>query len=154
IFEMFVPLSVGGKAIIVQNALALPEADARNEVTLINTVPSAIAELIRMNGVPQSVKTINLAGEALPLTLVNTVYSSTPAEKRYNLYGPTEATLYSTYALARPNQPVTIGRPIAGTEAYVLDRGANPQPIGIPGELYLAGAGLARGYFGRADLTA
>ncbi len=153
IFEIFVPLSVGGKVIVVQNALFLPSAEARDEVTLINTVPSAMAELVRMKAVPPSVKTINLAGEALTETLVNEIYSSTPAEKLYNLYGPTEDTTYSTYTLTHPGSLVTIGKPVANTQAYVLDNHGHPLPIGVPGELYLAGAGLARGYFGRPDLT-
>ena len=154
IFEMFVPLSVGGKIVIVQNALFLPTAEARNEVTLINTVPSAIMELLRAQAVPASVKTINLAGEALAQTLVDEIYASTSVSKVYNLYGPTEDTTYSTFTLTRSGSHVTIGKPLPGTQAYVLDRIGNPQPIGVPGELYLAGAGLARGYFGRADLTA
>jgi amino acid adenylation domain-containing protein len=154
VFEMFVPLSVGGKIIIVQNALFLPAAEARDEVTLINTVPSAMAELVRMQAVPDSVKTINLAGEALAETLVNEIYAATSAEKVYNLYGPTEDTTYSTYTLTQPNRPVTVGRPLPNSQAHVLDPHGNPQPVGVPGELYLAGAGLARGYFARPDLTA
>ncbi len=154
IFEIFVPLSVGGKVVVVQNALFLPSAEARREVTLINTVPSAMAELVRISEVPRSVKTVNLAGEALPESLVNQIYSTTSADKVYNLYGPTEDTTYSTYTLTRPGAPVTIGRPLPNTRAYVLDTLGNPQPIGIPGQLYLAGEGLARGYFGRPDLTA
>ncbi len=154
IFEMFVPLSVGGKVIVVQNALFLPTAEAKDEVTLINTVPSAMAELVRMKAVPESVKAINLAGEALTETLVNEVYSSTSVEKLYNLYGPTEDTTYSTYTLTHRGDLVTVGKPLTNTQAYVLDKHGNPLPIGIPGELYLAGAGLARGYFGRPDLTA
>jgi amino acid adenylation domain-containing protein/FkbH-like protein len=153
VFEMFVPLSVGGKIVLVQNALYLPSAEARNEVTLINTVPSAMAELVRMQAVPASVKTVNLAGEALPETLVNDIYSSTSVKKVYNLYGPTEDTTYSTYTLTHPGQRVTIGRPLPNSQAYVLDPEGNPQAIGVPGELFLAGAGLARGYFGRPDLT-
>lgn len=154
IFEMFVPLSTGGKVVIVQNALFLPTAEARNEVTLINTVPSAIMELLRAQAVPESVKTINLAGEALVQTLVDEIYDSTSVAKVYNLYGPTEDTTYSTYTLTREGERVTIGKPLPGTQAYVLDRVGNPQPIGVPGELHLAGTGLARGYFGRPDLTA
>lgn len=154
VFEMFVPLSVGGTVIMAQNALHLPAITARDEVTLINTVPSAMTELVRAGSVPISVKTINLAGEALAQTLVNEIYDSTAVEKVYNLYGPTEDTTYSTFILTRPNQPVTIGRPLPNTQAYVLDPHGNPQPIGVPGELFLAGAGLARGYFGRPDLTA
>ncbi len=154
IFEIFVPLSVGGKVIVVQNALFLATAEAKNEVTLINTVPSAMAELVRMKAVPDSVKTINLAGEALTESLVNEVYSATSVERLYNLYGPTEDTTYSTYTLTCRNEPVTVGRPLANTQAYVLDPRGNPLPIGVPGELHLGGAGLARGYYGRPDLTA
>jgi amino acid adenylation domain-containing protein len=154
IFEIFVPLSVGGRVIVVQNALYLPSAEAKDEVTLINTVPSAMAELVRTKAVPESVKTINLAGEALPESLVNQIYAATKVEKLYNLYGPTEDTTYSTYTLTRANQRVTIGRPLPNTQAYVLDAHGNTQPIGVPGELYLAGEGLARGYYGRPDMTA
>jgi len=154
IFEIFVPLSVGGKVIVVQNALYLPSADAKDEVTLINTVPSAMAELVQMKAVPSSVKTVNLAGEALPESLVNEIYRATPVEKVYNLYGPTEDTTYSTYTLTHAHERVTIGRPLPNTQAYVLDRHGNPQPIGVPGELHLAGAGMARGYYGRPELTA
>ena len=153
IFEIFAPLSVGGKAILVQNALYLPSAEGKDEVTLINTVPSAMSELVQMKAVPGSVKTINLAGEALPESLVNEIYRATSVEKLYNLYGPTEDTTYSTYTLTHPNERVTIGRPLPNTQAYVLDAHGNPQPIGVPGELHLAGAGLARGYYGRPDLT-
>ncbi len=153
VFEMFVPLSVGGKVITAQNALYLPTLAARDEVTLINTVPSAIAELVRAKGVPESVKIVNLAGEALPDALVEEIYSSTAVEKIYNLYGPTEDTTYSTYTLVPRGVPVTIGRPLANTQAYILDNHREPLPIGVPGELYLAGEGLARGYFGRPDLT-
>jgi acyl-coenzyme A synthetase/AMP-(fatty) acid ligase/acyl carrier protein len=154
IFEIFATLSVGGTIILVQNALYLPSTEARNEVTLINTVPSAMAELVRTNAVPSSVKTVNLAGEVLPESLVNEIYASTSVEKVYNLYGPTEDTTYSTYTLTKPNRPVTIGKPLPNTQAYVVDRYGNPQPVGIPGELYLAGDGLAQGYYGRPDLTA
>ncbi len=154
VFEMFVPLSVGGKIILAGNALYLPTLPAKDEVTLINTVPSAIAELVRMNGVPDSVKTINLAGEALPEAVVEQIYANTKTERVYNLYGPTEDTTYSTYTLVRRGASVTVGRPLANTQAYILDAHFNPVPIGVPGELYLAGEGLARGYYGRPDLTA
>ena len=154
VFEMFCTLAAGGKIIMAQNALHLPDLPARNEVTLINTVPSAIAELVRMRKVPASVKTVALAGEALPNILVEEVYASTSTERVYNLYGPTEDTTYSTYTLVARGNPVTIGRPITGSHAYILDSMRNPVPIGVPGQLYLAGAGLAREYYKRPELTA
>jgi len=128
VFEMFVPLSVGGKVILAENALSLPELPAQKEVTLVNTVPSAMMELIRIRAVPSSVRTVNLAGEVLSNTLARDIYEKTAVRKLYNLYGPTEDTTYSTYTLVAPNQEVTIGRPIFNTQAYILDRRQQPVP--------------------------
>ncbi len=153
VFEIFVTLSAGGKLIIAPDILHLPDLPAKNEITLINTVPSAISELLRVNGVPDSVKTINLAGEPLSDSLAAQIYASTKVEQLYNLYGPTETTTYSTYTLVPRNGAVTIGKPIANTQVYIVDSNRKPVPIGVPGELYIAGAGVARGYFGRPDLT-
>ncbi|RAL26258.1 amino acid adenylation domain-containing protein [Thermoflavimicrobium daqui] len=156
VFEMFLPLCVGGTVIVVENALQLPEIPAKEQVTLINTVPSAANELLRLKGIPSSVKVINLAGEPLPNSLAQQLYQLGNIEKVYNLYGPSEDTTYSTYSLVQKGattQP-TIGRPIANTEAYVLDAELRPVPIGISGELYLGGAGLARGYLNQPKLTA
>jgi len=153
VFEIFVTLSAGGTIVVARDALHLPTLPGRNEVTLINTVPSAIAELLRTGSIPASVTTVNLAGEALPDTLVEQIYATTNVDKVYNLYGPTEATTYSTYTLVPRGRPVTIGKPITRTHTYILDRHRNPVPIGVRGELYLAGGGLARGYYGRPELT-
>ena len=153
IFEIFVPWSVGGTVIIVPNALALPELPGSSKVTLINTVPSVMSELLRAGAVPDSVKTINLAGEALPPSLVADLYDRTSVRNVYNLYGPTETSTYATYTRVSPGAEVTIGNPIANTQAYILDRDRNLVPQGGRGELYLAGEGLARGYFARPDLT-
>jgi amino acid adenylation domain-containing protein len=153
-FELFVPLSTGGTVVVAGSVLDLPALPARDEVTLINTVPSAMAELVRARGVPASVTTVNLAGEALPAALVEAIYASTSTRAIYNLYGPTETTTYSTFAEVPRGAPVTIGRPILNTRVYVLDRDGGPVPAGVAGELYIGGAGLARGYYGRPDLTA
>ncbi|TCP57969.1 amino acid adenylation domain-containing protein [Tumebacillus sp. BK434] len=156
IFELFVPLAGGGKVILAENALALPELPARDEVTLINTVPSAIAELHRMQAIPLSVRVINLAGEPLKGSLVQALYGVPTVEKVYNLYGPSEDTTYSTYALIEREsqmQPL-IGRPLPRTKAYVLSPELQPVPLGTPGELLLGGGGLARGYLNRPELTA
>ncbi len=156
VFELFVPLAWGGRVILAENALALPSLPAAGEVTLVNTVPSAMAELVRQGALPAGVRTVNLAGEALPRPLVEALYGLTQIEKVWNLYGPSEDTTYSTAALlARSGRGAPeIGRPLAGTRAYVLGRDGQPAPWGVPGELCLGGAGLARGYFGRPDLTA
>jgi amino acid adenylation domain-containing protein len=156
IFELFVPLSSGGQVIVADNALALTELAARDQVTLINTVPSAMAELVRLEALPQSVAVVNLAGEALSRLLVESVYEELPHCAVYNLYGPSEDTTYST-ALRVPQgetKAPLIGRPLANTQGYVLDQAMQLVPAGVAGELYLSGAGLARGYLGRADLSA
>lgn len=155
IFEMFVPLSWGGKVILTENILDLPLLRSRDEVTLLNTVPSAIAALLRINGVPASVVTVNLAGEALQSTLVQRLYRLNTIQRVFNLYGPTEDTTYSTFIQVKRDftGAPPIGRPIANTQVYVLDALSRPVPVGVPGELYLGGEGLARGYLNRPELT-
>ncbi|MES1244774.1 MAG: non-ribosomal peptide synthase/polyketide synthase [Acidobacteriota bacterium] len=156
VFELFVPLAGGGAVVLADDLLALPELPAGPEVTLLSTVPSAMAELLRANAVPASVRTVNLAGEPLRRELVSRLYELPWIEEVYNLYGPSEDTTYSTGTLVErgAEQPPSIGRPLANTRAYVLDARLEPVPTGVPGELWLGGDGLARGYLGRPDLTA
>lgn len=153
IFEFFVPLSVGGKVVLVDSILDLLE-EFSEDISLINTVPSAISTLESQNAIPQSVRTINLAGEALSSQLVDKLYETAHIHKIYDLYGPSEDTTYSTCMLRERFAYASIGRPIANTQAYILDQNLKPVPHGVPGELYLAGAGLARGYYGQTALTA
>src|ERR1051326_8498795 len=158
VFEMFLPLSVGGSVIVAQDALQLANADwVRStgvELSLINTVPSAMAELVRLGCLPKSVRVVNLAGEPLLQAVVQQVYAQRGIERGFDLYGPAATTTYSTYALRSATEPATIGRPIANTQVYLLDSWLQPVPVGVAGELYLGGAGLARGYLKRPELTA
>ncbi|TQV86004.1 non-ribosomal peptide synthetase [Aliikangiella coralliicola] len=153
VYEIFLTLANGGKIILAPNALELPNLADKNSVTLINTVPSAMEELVRLNAIPDSVQTINLAGEPLLPTLVDKIYDNSQVSKVYDLYGPSEDTTYSTFILREKNAPQSIGRPIANTQVYLLDKHQNPQPIGVPGELHIAGDGLARGYLNQPALT-
>ena len=154
VFEIFAPLSSGGSVILAEDVLQLPTLPAAEQVSLINTVPTAIAELIRLGSIPSSVSTINLAGEPISPTLVNQLYAIESVQQVFNLYGPSEDTTYSSYTLLSPNDAVVpIGRPIANTQAHILDANQNLVPIGMPGELYLAGEGVARGYWNRPELT-
>jgi amino acid adenylation domain-containing protein len=153
IFEMFVPLANGGTIIMAASALGLVDLPNKEHVTLINTVPSAMEELVRMKAIPDSVRTINLAGEPLSPALVDRIYDNTSAAKVYDLYGPSETTTYSTFTLRRKNSPQSIGCPVSNTQIYVLDRHNQLQPIGVPGELHIAGDGVARGYLNRPELT-
>ena len=155
VFEIFVPLSWGGKVIVTENLLHLQASVAAQEVTLINTVPSAIAELLRIDSIPASVRTINLAGEPLSQKLVQQLYQKTSVQNVFNLYGPSEDTTYSTFSCVKAEDDlITIGRPIANTQIYLLDTQLRPSPIGIPGEVYICSTGLARGYLNRPKLTA
>ena len=73
----------------------------------------------------------------------------------WNLYGPTETTIWSSvYQVESQDNLISIGRPIANTQVYILDQNLQPVPIGVPGELHIGGAGLARGYLNRPELTA
>ncbi|MGK7878448.1 MAG: amino acid adenylation domain-containing protein, partial [Xenococcaceae cyanobacterium] len=161
VFELFVPLCCGGKVILAENALHLLTLKAAKDVTLINTIPSAIAELLRAKAIPEGVQTVNLAGEPLSQQLVNQLDQQETIQEVFNLYGPSEATTYSTFTLWVPRSGETekashspsIGRPITNTQIYILDFHQKPVPIGVPGELHIGGAGLARGYLNRPELT-
>ncbi|MGD2069883.1 MAG: amino acid adenylation domain-containing protein [Gemmatimonadota bacterium] len=155
IFEIFAPLAAGGRIALADTVLDLPRLDGRSRVTLINTVPSAVSELLRQGGLPASVRTVNLAGEPVLRELVDRLFAAGAASV-LNLYGPSEDTTYSTVARLerRSSRPPSIGRPIPGTEAFVLDREFRPVPDGTEGELGLTGEGLARGYLNRPGLTA
>ena len=154
VFELFVPLCCGGTVILGDDALALASPPPGAAVTLVNTVPSAMAELLRLGAVPPSVRTINLAGEPLSSRLVAEIHAQTSALRVFDLYGPSEDTTYSTCARRRGEEPPTIGRPLDGTRVHLLDPRLLPVPVGVTGELCIAGAGLARGYLHRPELTA
>ena len=154
VFEIFAPLTCGGTVIMAENALALSTIPDPSRVTLLNTVPSAMTELLRLNAIPASVQVINLAGELLQPDLVRRLYGTTSVRKVQDLYGPSECTTYSTWALRTADGPSTIGRPIANTQVYIADAHLNMVPIGVRGEIYIGGDGVARGYLNRPELTA
>ncbi len=176
VFEIFLPLTTGGTVLLAENALELAKVASWGDtcpVRLVNTVPSAMAELVRQGAIPESVRTICLAGEALPAELLAAIFRTTAVERVWNLYGPSEDTTYSTAAEFRRNDDLSdreverraappIGRAIPGGRAYLLDPGDegtaemrfDPVPAGAVGELFLGGLGVARGYLGRPELTA
>ncbi|HEV2736910.1 MAG TPA: amino acid adenylation domain-containing protein, partial [Longimicrobiaceae bacterium] len=156
VFEVFHTLGVGGTLVLAENALELPRIPARDRVTLVNTVPSAAAELLRTGGIPASVRTVNLGGEALKGSLAQGLYALPHVESVYNLYGPTEDTTYSTWLRVERSaaREPTLGRPVTGTRVHLLGAELDAVPAGEAGEVYLAGEGLARDYLGRPELTA
>ncbi|WP_089155553.1 non-ribosomal peptide synthetase [Micromonospora sp. NBS 11-29] len=155
VFEIFGPLAWGGRVLLVDDVLALAAPGAeRLPVTLVNTVPAAMGELLTARALPAGVRTVCLAGEPLTAALAARVWARTHVRRLCNLYGPSEDTTYSTWAeVPRDGGDPPIGRPLPGTRAYVLDPDGRPVRPGEAGELHLAGAGLARGYLDRPAET-
>ncbi|TLP54071.1 non-ribosomal peptide synthetase, partial [Microbispora triticiradicis] len=157
VFEIFAPLSVGATVTLAAgNALDLIEDRAGfGHVTLVNTVPSAAAELLAAGAIPPRAATINLAGEPLPVELVRGLYRDPAVGVVNNLYGPTEDTTYSTHAVTDPGAERTpLGRALPGSRVHLLDGDLRPVPLGAIGEVYLSGSGVTRGYHQRPGLTA
>ncbi|MHB8519308.1 MAG: MupA/Atu3671 family FMN-dependent luciferase-like monooxygenase, partial [Limisphaerales bacterium] len=134
---------------------ALPEYIWRHGVShmqctpsMARTVPLAPESLAAM----RSLRTMLLGGEALPADLAARWAARVHVR---NMYGPTETTVWSTTCpIHQPNAAVPIGRPIANTRIYILDRHRQPTPVGVPGELFIGGDGVGRGYWNRPELTA
>ncbi|MEE4150887.1 amino acid adenylation domain-containing protein [Pseudomonas viridiflava] len=154
VYECFAPLTSGGSIEVVKNVLELQHGE--HDIGLINTVPSALKALLDVDGLPKSVHTVNVAGEALKRSLVESLFEKTDVQRLCNLYGPSETTTYSSWvAMDRQDGfAAHIGKPVGNTQFYLLDEQQQPVPLGIAGEIYIGGAGVARGYLNRDDLTA
>ena len=163
IWEFWAPLLAGACLVMLppadqQTAADLIQAIRHEQITVIQVVPTMLRLLLDQDEFRAcvSLKRVFAGGEALSPDVVKAFRSSHQAILT-NLYGPTEAAIDSTYWVCRvdPERPaVSIGRPVANCQAFVLDRRLEPVPIGVPGELYIGGAGLARGYLKRPGLTA
>jgi amino acid adenylation domain-containing protein len=154
VYECFVPLTCGGSIHVVSNALDLAEGGV--DVTLINTVPSVMKTLLEERAVPAAVRAVNLAGEPLRRELVESIFADTEVKQVCNLYGPTETTTYSTWVRMKREDGFIahIGKPLVNTRVYILDKAMDMVPAGVEGEIYIGGAGVARGYLDRNELTA
>ncbi|MBL7256049.1 non-ribosomal peptide synthetase [Paractinoplanes lichenicola] len=158
VFELVTTLVTGGTAEIVPDALVLGERDGWDG-HVISGVPSVLGELVGHLAKAPDVRSIVFAGEVLPARLVRQVREALPGVQLVNSYGQTES-FYATAFSLPASEPWThddvapIGTPLSNTQAYVLGPGLVPVPPGVLGELYVSGRSLARGYHGRAGLTA
>ncbi|KQV51925.1 non-ribosomal peptide synthetase/type I polyketide synthase [Massilia sp. Root335] len=141
-------LCLASKMAVIPGSALVDTIDT-HAVTVVILPPSVLA-LLRPQDLP-SLKTVVTAGEACSLELARRWSGEV---RMINAYGPTEATVCATLQVLRPDlERVSIGHPVANARAYVLDKQLQPAPLGVPGELHIAGVGLARGYLGRPDLT-
>ena len=155
--ELFLPLITGAQVILASRETAM---DGRlllkllgsSGATVMQATPSTWRLLLEIGWKGAFGLKILCGGEALPRDLADELV---PCGEVWNMYGPTETTIWSaTSRVEAGSGPVPLGPPIHNTQFYVLDRNAQPLPIGVPGELYIGGDGVARGYFKRPDLTA
>nr|WP_157880143.1 non-ribosomal peptide synthetase [Streptomyces natalensis] len=166
VFEIFTTLGTGGSVEVVRDILALGEREAWSG-SVLSSAPSAFDELLHHLGTTVTADTVVFAGEPLTPAVLDRTRAAMPGVRIVNGYGPTETFYASTYtvpdASAVPDTgaggapgpgSVPIGGPLGNVRMYVLDEWLRPVPPGVAGELYIAGAGLARGYLGQPALTA
>ena len=150
--EVVARANAGGA--VAEDDFSIAAQIVRHGVTHLQCTPS-MARMIAMNDDSRralvGVKTLMLGGEALPPALVADLTAATGA-RLFNMYGPTETTIWSSVDLL--DGAVTIGKPLANQQMYVLDAAREPVAVGAEGELWIGGEGVARGYWQRADLTA
>ncbi len=155
--ELYAPLLCGAEVVIVPQAVARDGGALRGlladrGVTVVQATPATWHLLTETGWRNTGGLRVLVGGEALPPGLARTLADG-PAPV-WNVYGPTETTIWSTSWSVEPGTEVSIGRPVANTRLYVLDEHLDPVPAGIPGELYIGGTGVARGYRARPGLTA
>jgi len=127
------------------------------QVSHVLCLPSVYSLLLAQEPSISSLRTVIVAGEACPADLLDKHFQQLPEASLFNEYGPTEGTVWSTVYEMQPRQDETlvpIGKPIPNSRVYLLDSAGRLAPVGMPGEIYIGGAGIARGYLDRPELTA
>ncbi len=162
--EIFLPLIVGARLVIAKpdghrDAAYLVHTIAEQRITqIVHVVPSMLQSWLAEPGLREcaTLKRVTCGGEALPYDLAQRFLNTVDVEL-WNEYGPAESAVTATFAQCKrgaPGPSIPIGRPIANVQIHLLDRYLQPVPVGVPGELYIGGAGVARGYAGQPDVTA
>ena len=157
VLELFLPLVQGGEVVVGGEELRLdPQKLAATltdeRISVYQATPATWEMLVNSHWQGSSDLKALCGGEALPASLAADVVER--CRSLWNLYGPTETTVWSCLKQIHPDEPVLIGLPIANTEVFVVDQEGDLTPPGVAGELLIGGAGLARGYWNREDLTA
>jgi len=160
VLESLLPLLNGIKIVIASEEAQtdiklLNELCEKNNVTIIQTTPSRFQAILVDENTSTFIKSIKYAligGEPFPEPLLKKLHSICNA-KIFNMYGPTETAVWSSIKDLSSTEKITIGKPIANTQMYILDKFNNILPIGIPGELFISGDCVCKGYFNRPDLT-
>lgn len=156
--ELFLPLLAGAATVIVSQATAVDGYQlmaelTKHDITLMQATPATWRMLMEMGWQGKSDLKILCGGEAMPRDLA--AYLLPRCHELWNMYGPTETTVWSTVEkITSAGDLITIGRPINNTLVYILDKGLQPAPVGVAGELHIGGDGVARGYLNRPELTA
>lgn len=164
VWEFFWPLISGARLVVAQpdghrDPNYLINIIAQQQITTIHFVPSMLQVFLEAENLEtcNCLQRVIVSGETLPVQLQQRFFNRLNAQL-HNLYGPTEAAVDITFWQCQDSvtnqNTVPIGRPIANIQIYLLDRYLNPLPIGVPGELYIGGVGVGRGYFNRPGLTA
>ncbi len=152
--EIYPPLCTGAELFLLRDSRELDTlfADAvRHRITILSLSPPAVGYFNTRADELSSLRVLISGGDVLYPSHIDRLYKKTML---YNTYGPTEATVCGTYHRAdSPRDPIPIGRPIANRRVYILDAKLNPSPVGVFGEICIAGAGTARGYLNRDNLT-
>jgi len=147
VMEILGTLSLGGTVVLAKNMLDLPALSSANLIKSCVVVPSAIQALMSTGWTPDGIRTIVFGSEALKKPLADKIFALDLDVRVFNLYGPTEDTVFSTTAkITKDTKTITIGKSVANSRSYILDESMRPASDGTPGELYLAGNQLARGY--------
>jgi tyrocidine synthetase III len=151
VFEIFYTLVSGKQLQLLKDALSIPEYLNSSAPLLINTVPSVVNSLLSTQADLSNVSVLNMAGEPIPAHTISQL-DCDRIEVR-NLYGPSEFTTYSTVYRIKNADSILIGHPISNTRIYILNDYNQLQPVGVVGEICISGAGLAKGYLHKEDLT-
>ena len=157
--ELYLALAAGGTVALAPKQLAADGEELarflrKHSATLVHATPTTWSLLLEAGFTGENI-TRCIGAEPLPAELFGRLMDAAPGTPLYNFYGPTETTVWSTYQCFETSADrIVIGRPLANTQLYIVDREGNPTPIGVPGELLIGGDGVAKGYLNQPELTA